>query len=399
MKKIAMGLLLLAAPVLVSPAVAADQKNILNMNAGAVVLSYSGEYDKSGWSAFNAFDGDTKSGWCSPAGSVTGTFVVELSQKYKLDGMAFDCRQVEERQKPGISAKGIEVWVSTTSEDSGFTKVSDVQVKKRDRTVVSFADKPEAQWLKLVVTGNWGNKKLVEINEIEAFGDTVGSAVNPSFTGKFSSSNGPMKLKQDGPLVTGCYPKSVGSIRGGAIGHVFRSEWQQKETKTNGTALMVMNSAGTILNGVWYADGKMQEQWLGKRDDSLACDCEPTESSIADRLEGGNRAILYGVFFDSDTAELKQESDVTLKELLSIMKKDPQIKILIEGHSDSSNTVEYNQALSKDRAQSVLKWLSAYNISEDRMTAKGLSDTKPVADNASAQGRALNRRVEISIMK
>ncbi len=397
MNRVWTALFFMVACSLVSPAVAAD-KNILAMNEGTVFLSASSEYDQAEWSAFNAFDGNPSSSWCSNAPS-NQELVVELPQKFELSGFAVDTRQVQERKYPGIAAKTVEVHASTTGPDSGFTKISTAQIKKKERVVVALPEKPQAQWLKFVIVNNWGDKKYVEISEIEAFGEKVGSAANPSFSGTFSSNYGPMKLKQDGPVVTGCYEQKKGSIKGGASGRVFRFEWSQEETKTNGTALMVMNGAGNILNGVWYLDGKMKGEWIGKKDDNAACNCEPASAAIADRLQGDNKVILYGVFFESDTAEMKQDSDTTLTEILSILKKDPSIKINIDGHTDSSNTVEYNQALSKDRAQAVLKWLSMNGISEDRMRAKGFGETVPVADNATAQGRALNRRVEISMMK
>lgn len=400
MKKATSVILLAMASIMVLPAVAADQRNILTMNEGTVLLSSSSELDKTERPALNAFDGNPASSWCSATGSQANQdLLVELPQKFQLSGFAIDTRQTRERNYPGIAAKVVELWVSTTAADSGFTKVATAQIKKKDRIVVSIDSKPEAQWLKFVVVSNWGDKKHTEISEIEAFGEKVGSAVKPSFSGTFSGNNGPIKLMQDGPLVTGCYPFQKGSIRGGAYANVLRLEWRQEESKTNGTALMVLNSAGTIFNGAWYVDGKMKDQWIGKKDDSLACDCEPASGAIADRLQGDNKVTLVGVFFESDTAELRQESDTALNELLALLKKDPSIKLSIEGHTDSSNTVEYNQAISKDRAQCVYKWLSMMGISEDRLRAKGLGDSVPVVDNATAEGRALNRRVEISLMK
>lgn len=117
-----------------------------------------------------------------------------------------------------------------------------------------------------------------------------------------------MKLKQTGSLVSGCYPHQSGSIRGAVDGHVLRFDWSQKGNNRDGTAMMVLNSAGTILNGIWYAKGVMRGEWLGKRDDTLECNCNPggSESSIAARLKDAQRAIIYGIHFDTNSAVIPQ---------------------------------------------------------------------------------------------
>lgn len=311
-----------------------------------------------------------------------------------------DCRQVQEKTYPGISLKSIEVWGSSESSHSGFTKLSTISVPRQARIVSTLATNPEVQWLKFIVVDDWGYKQYVELSEIEAYGEPVGEATNPSFTGVFSSNWGPMKLKQDGALVSGCYPFETGTVRGAADGHVLRFDWRQKGNKSSGTALMVLDSAGTVLNGAWYTNGQMRGEWLGKRDDSLACDCEVAGSgSIADRLKDANRAILYGVYFDSDSSVIRSESQPALAELLGVLKDQSALKVQIEGHTDSTNTEQYNQVLSQKRAQAVVSWLQAKGISATRMVAKGFGESKPVADNATPQGRALNRRVEVSTLQ
>ena len=78
-------------------------------------------------------------------------------------------------------------------------------------------------------------------------------------------------------------------------------------------------------------------------------------------------------------------------------KQDSESKIVVEGHTDSQGGAGYNQDLSQRRAQSVRDYLVTRGIAADRVTSQGFGLTRPIADNASAEGRANNRRVEIVV--
>jgi outer membrane protein OmpA-like peptidoglycan-associated protein len=116
---------------------------------------------------------------------------------------------------------------------------------------------------------------------------------------------------------------------------------------------------------------------------------------LADRLENDGKVDLYGIYFDTDKATLKPESEATLNQVLSMLKGKPALRIEIGGHTDSQAGDGYNLDLSKRRAQSVMKWLTDKGIAATRLTAQGFGESQPVADNETAAGRALNRRVEI----
>jgi OOP family OmpA-OmpF porin len=116
---------------------------------------------------------------------------------------------------------------------------------------------------------------------------------------------------------------------------------------------------------------------------------------LADRLENEGKVDLYGIYFDTDKATLKAESEATLNQVLAMLKGKPGLRIEIGGHTDSQAGEAYNLDLSKRRAQSVMKWLTDKGIAATRLTAQGFGESQPVADNETAAGRALNRRVEI----
>jgi len=81
-----------------------------------------------------------------------------------------------------------------------------------------------------------------------------------------------------------------------------------------------------------------------------------------------------------------------------MLKASPEVKVVIEGHTDATSSPEHNQALSQSRADAVQQYLTAAGINAARVTASGLGSTKPVATNDTPIGRAQNRRVECEAM-
>jgi OmpA-OmpF porin, OOP family len=107
------------------------------------------------------------------------------------------------------------------------------------------------------------------------------------------------------------------------------------------------------------------------------------------------KLILHGVNFKTASAELLEESYYVLENVFNSLEAFPQVKVEIGGHTDSQGNDDYNKTLSLDRAKSVMNYLVLRGISPDRLVARGYGETKPIADNATAEGRAENRRVEM----
>lgn len=122
---------------------------------------------------------------------------------------------------------------------------------------------------------------------------------------------------------------------------------------------------------------------------------ERVKDDLAERLENDGKVDLYGIYFDTDKATLKAESEGTLQQVLAMLKGKMELRIAIAGHTDSQAGDAYNLDLSKRRAQAVVKWLTDKGIAAARLEAQGFGESQPVADNETAAGRALNRRVEI----
>jgi len=119
--------------------------------------------------------------------------------------------------------------------------------------------------------------------------------------------------------------------------------------------------------------------------------------ALATQLQRERRVDLYGIYFDTDKATLKPESGDTLRQILGVLEQDLALKLVIAGHTDSQGGDDYNLSLSERRAASVVAWLVDEGIDSARLSAVGLGESQPVADNASEAGRALNRRVEVRL--
>jgi len=105
---------------------------------------------------------------------------------------------------------------------------------------------------------------------------------------------------------------------------------------------------------------------------------------------------LDTVTFDFDKYELSPQAQMNLDQNLEKLSRQPDLSILIKGYTDSTGPEEYNQMLSERRARAVYDYFASKGISGERMKTLGYGESSPVTDNSTPQGRALNRRAEIS---
>jgi outer membrane protein OmpA-like peptidoglycan-associated protein len=119
-----------------------------------------------------------------------------------------------------------------------------------------------------------------------------------------------------------------------------------------------------------------------------------------DRTIGENgAAAIYGVHFDTGSATLRSDSTQSLENVLAVIGKRPNSRWIIAGHTDNQGSAELNEKLSQARAASVIAWLASHGVAGNRLTPQGFGASRPVADNATEAGRALNRRVEMQLVK
>jgi OmpA-OmpF porin, OOP family len=118
--------------------------------------------------------------------------------------------------------------------------------------------------------------------------------------------------------------------------------------------------------------------------------------TMAKDIAATGRVALYGLYFDTDKAELKPESAPALAEIGKLLKAQPGLKVYIVGHTDNVGVFDYNMSLSQRRAKSVVDQLiQSFGISPDRLKPAGAGMIAPVASNDDEAGRGKNRRVEI----
>ncbi|WP_293387490.1 OmpA family protein [Nevskia sp.] len=128
--------------------------------------------------------------------------------------------------------------------------------------------------------------------------------------------------------------------------------------------------------------------------------CTPPAAGQAISLDGckkGDNIVLRGVNFEFDKAVLTPNATVLLDQVSEALTRRPDIKVEIGGHTDAKGSVKYNKKLSDARAASVRTYLMQKGISADRMTSVGYGKIVAIASNDTDEGRALNRRVELTV--
>ncbi|MBN2038731.1 MAG: OmpA family protein [Spirochaetes bacterium] len=118
-----------------------------------------------------------------------------------------------------------------------------------------------------------------------------------------------------------------------------------------------------------------------------------------DKIEKGKLYTVNNIQFEINRAYLKKESIDILDKLIRIMKQNPDLKVEVRGHTDSTGEADYNLKLSERRADSVIEYMIKNGISPERVNAVGFGETKPIASNDAEEGRAKNRRTEFYFPK
>lgn len=140
--------------------------------------------------------------------------------------------------------------------------------------------------------------------------------------------------------------------------------------------------AGTVLN---------LDFELERRDES--------SQTMEMALSSGGCLDLYGIEFETDRADIRPDSAATLEQVLDLLQRRSGLALVIAGHTDDQGSESYNLDLSQRRSAAVVDWLAARGIAADRLRSEGFGETRPLASNATDEGRARNRRVELCVAR
>ncbi len=171
----------------------------------------------------------------------------------------------------------------------------------------------------------------------------------------------------------------------------------QKKTVALTAAELARAKGQIATQGVALKDEKARREDAEKRAAQAAADLAKF-ATVKQEPRGMVITLSGGVLFASAKSDLLPAAQVKLNDVANALtKEDPTSKMVVEGHTDSQGAAAYNQDLSQRRAQSVRDYLVTRGIASDRITSSGFGSSRSIADNASPEGRANNRRVEIVV--
>jgi outer membrane protein OmpA-like peptidoglycan-associated protein len=175
----------------------------------------------------------------------------------------------------------------------------------------------------------------------------------------------------------------IGGVGGAVVGGIVGNE-------------LGNTAAGAIIGAVV---GGTAGVLIGNHMDEQAEEmANEVEGAKVERIgEGIKLTFDSGILFAYDSSTLQPNAKTNIYKLADILKKYPDSNILIAGHTDSDGTEQYNQSLSERRAQAVSDYTKLQGVNPSRLSVIGIGEMEPVSTNESAEGKQLNRRVEIAI--
>jgi OmpA-OmpF porin, OOP family len=211
----------------------------------------------------------------------------------------------------------------------------------------------------------------------------------------------------DAPLNQGNWPicTVIGGLTGGGLGAIESSTWAAGGAVAGaviGTLICYAQDGDEDGDGVFDRRDRCPDTPPNTPVRHNGCPL-PTYPDTAAPAEPVAEAaepvrVELDVKFDFDKSVVKEESQGDIKALADFMNQYPQTSTVVEGHTDSDGSDAYNQGLSERRANAVRDVLvNQYGVAADRVSSEGYGESRPVADNGTDEGRAVNRRVEAAV--
>lgn len=181
------------------------------------------------------------------------------------------------------------------------------------------------------------------------------------------------------------------SIGAGAAAVVAYLDNKDKDSTTRRQRILKAAAGGAAIGGGigYYMDA--QEAKLRK---------QLRDSGVSVQRDGDNINLVMpgNITFDTNSANIRLSFYDVLNSVALVLQEYNRTIVVVSGHTDSTGSDAYNQTLSEQRAASVANYLRGQKILSDRLEIIGFGESRPIASNASAEGRELNRRVEITLV-
>ncbi|MCA0870991.1 OmpA family protein [Seohaeicola saemankumensis] len=380
--------------------------DLLTLANGAVVVRAS--VDLHG--ALALTDGNGASHWSASTKKkpLPYTFVFELIAPAVLTAVGTEGAGARPGGVAGGSAGPVLIEGSAEGPDSGYSELARIMAAPDGQTLADIDPPGPVRWLRFTIEGaQTAEVPWLYVSEVVAQGAVTPPDDPERFTGVFQSGRKDfIELHQDGALISGCYVensgRSTGKIAGAVENGVALVTWTS-EQGISGPALLTRDSSGA-LSGARYRQ-RSRSGWGGPvapEGTTTPCSPQVTEASaepavdpIVQALEEIGQVRIYGIHFEYDSDVPKPSAAAALTRLHAALASAPGLNVTIEGHTDADGGDGYNLDLSARRAASVVGWLVAQGIDAGRLVPQGKGEAEPVASNETADGKALNRRVEV----
>jgi outer membrane protein OmpA-like peptidoglycan-associated protein len=206
-----------------------------------------------------------------------------------------------------------------------------------------------------------------------------------------------IELTQKGSSISGCQVQGgkQSPVTGDIVGGIAQLVVEPEGVHGGHPVVATVTSEGALV-GARFSGGFLP--FWAAPDAQAPAPCTPgplPADPIVEALRSRRPAIVHGIHFDVDSDTLRPEATPALERVLTALGAAPDVRVVIEGHTDTDGADAHNLTLSARRARAVVQWLTAKGVAAARLEASGKGEAEPIADNATLAGKQLNRRVEI----
>jgi outer membrane protein OmpA-like peptidoglycan-associated protein len=423
-----------------------DLKNIAALNEGGHIVFFSSQYNDSSWKVSQLLDGSTNTGWAGNSGDSQYVIIAfKDNQLAEIEDILINPYSRESKNK---WARDIEIEASSTYPFMDYQPLGQMTLANEGDDQVFTLSKPvRARYLKIRFLSNYGGGNM-EAGEIQVMGRLLADAPpTPEYKELASAGNGgriekftsaynsdtwgannliePDGANQWAGKSSGSQEVVVALADASDVTEIAISNYA-RETSKNWAKDVEFEVSPTFSYKGYVPAGNLS---LAQVADLYTASLEkpttakyvkvifrtnhgggymetgrirvfsaprPQSAEVKQQLEKTGHAVIHEINFATNSAEILEGSETILSQIAQVLNENPDMKIIIEGHTDNIGGDQENMELSEKRADAVKGWLVEHgHIDGKRLTTKGYGMTRPLTDNSTEEGRARNRRVEL----